>query len=83
MIKLTWTRAAAWRSTRHHLDRRAPAGSLLSVATRICGLHAQVMSSAELAAWVRVEALDRRAVQQALWEAFLGGRLKLHIGAGG
>ena len=68
MLKLTWSRAAAWRVRRHHLDRRAPAGSMLAVASQLCGLHAQVMSSAELTLWARVEGLDRRAVQRALWE---------------
>ena len=68
MLKLTWPRAAAWRIGRQHLVQRAPAGSLLSVASRLCGLHAQLMSSAELTVWARVEDLDRRAVQRALWE---------------
>lgn len=53
---------------RQHLDKRARAGNLLAVAGRLCGLHAQLMSSAELTAWARVENLDRRAVQRALWE---------------
>jgi hypothetical protein len=68
MLKLTWSRAAAWRIRRHHLEQRAPAGSMLAVASHLCGLHAQVMSSAELTVWARVEDLDRRAVQRALWE---------------
>jgi len=68
MLKLTWSRAAAWRVRRHHLDQRAPAGSMLAVASRLCGLHAQVMSSALLTLWARVEDLDKRAVQRALWE---------------
>src|SRR5436305_8616751 len=68
MMKLTWPRAAAWRIRRNHLDQRAPAGSMLAVASRLCGLHAQVMSCAELTVWARVENLDRRAVQRALWE---------------
>lgn len=68
MVKLSWARAAAWRVGRQHLDRRAPAGSMLAVASRLCGLHAQLMSSAELTVWARVEDLDRRAVQRALWE---------------
>jgi hypothetical protein len=68
MLKLTWARVAAWRIRRHHLDQRAPAGSMLAVASRLCGLHAQVMSSAELTVWARVENLDRRAIQRALWE---------------
>jgi uncharacterized protein YcaQ len=41
---------------------------MLAVVSRLCGLQAQVMSSAELAVWARVEDLDRRAVQRALWE---------------
>ena len=68
MLKLSWRRAAAWRIRRQHLDQRAPAGSLLSVVSRLCGLHAQVMSYAELIVWSRVEGLNQGAVQRALWE---------------
>jgi DNA glycosylase AlkZ-like len=68
MVKITWSQAAAWRSRRQHLDRRAPPGSMLTVANELCGLHAQVLSSAELTAWARVEGLERGAVQRALWE---------------
>jgi hypothetical protein len=68
MIKLTWPRVAAWRIRRHHLDRPAPATSMLAVASRLCGLHAQVMSSAELTLWARVQDLNRGAVHRALWE---------------
>lgn len=68
MLTLPWARAAAWRVRRHYLDRRAGAGSMLAVASRLCGLHAQVLSSAELTLWARVEGLDRRAVRRALWE---------------
>lgn len=68
MLKLTWSQVAAWRVRRHHLEQRAPAGSMLAVASRLCGLHAQVLSSALLTLWARVEDLDRQAVQRALWE---------------
>ncbi len=68
MLKLTWAEAAAWRVRRHHLQERAPAGSLLAVTSRLCGLHAQIMSSAELTAWARVDGLERGEVQRALWE---------------
>jgi hypothetical protein len=68
MLKLTWSQIAAWRVRRHHLNQRAPAGSMLAVASRLCGLHAQVLSSALLTLWARVEDLDRQAVQRALWE---------------
>ena len=67
-MKLNRKQAAVWRVHRQHLDQRARAGSMLAVASRLCGLHAQVMSSAELTLWTRVEGLDRRAVQRALWE---------------
>ena len=41
---------------------------MLAVASRLCGLHAQVMSSAELTLWTRVEDLEPGTVQRALWE---------------
>src|ERR1700738_1849254 len=66
--KLTWPQAARWRVRQHYLDRRAAPGSMLAVASRLCGLHAQVMSSAELTAWARVEDLGRREVERALWQ---------------
>ena len=68
MQKLTWSQIAEWRVRRHHLDQRLPAGSMLAVASKLCGLHAQVLSSAALTAWARVESLERSAVQRALWE---------------
>ncbi len=68
MLKLTWPQAAAWRVRRHYLEERARPGSMLRVASRLCGLHAQVLSCAELSAWVRVEGLKRQAVQRALWQ---------------
>jgi len=68
MLKLTWKHAAAWRARRHYLHEGAPAADMLAVASRLCGLHAQVMSSAELSLWARVENLKRGAVPNALWK---------------
>ena len=65
---LTWPGVLAWRLTRQHLDRRAARAEALGVVQQICGLHAQVMSSAELTLWARVEDLEPDAVQKALWE---------------
>jgi len=59
---LTWAQAAAWRAHRHHLDQRAPRRDALEVASRLCGLHAQLMSSAELTLWARVKGLEPDAV---------------------
>jgi hypothetical protein len=58
----------AWRLKRQRLDRSAPRDEALDVVREICGLHAQVMSSAELALWARVEDLKPEWVQEALWE---------------
>jgi uncharacterized protein YcaQ len=67
-MELSWTEVAAWRTRRHRLDERVPTDQMLQVAGDLCGVQAQVMSSAELALWARVEGLDREAVQHALWE---------------
>lgn len=66
MIALTWEQAAAWRMDAHGLAARTP--DWPDVVERVCGLHAQVMSSAELTLWARVEGLERSTVAHALWE---------------
>ena len=68
MQKLTWPQIAAWRVCHHHLDQHLPAESMLKVASELCGLHAQVLSSAALAVWARVETLEQGAVPRALWQ---------------
>jgi hypothetical protein len=68
MRTLTWSQVLAWRAARHGLLARAPAGDALPVVSRLLGLHAQLMSSAELSLWARVEALDPGWVSAALWE---------------
>jgi len=42
---------------------------MLDVVADIAGLHAQVLSSAELTLWARVEGLTREALPAALWES--------------
>ena len=66
-LQLDWNQVAAWRQRRHHLDGRAPRGDMLAVVSRIAGLHAQVMSSAELTLWARVAELEPGALGDALW----------------
>lgn len=68
VVRLNWRQVMAWRLQRHHLRERAPAEAMLAVAARIGGLHAQLMSSAELTLWARVEGLAPGAVLRALWE---------------
>jgi uncharacterized protein YcaQ len=66
-VELTWPQALAWRMRRHHLIERVPPNEMLDVVADIGGLHAQVMSSAELTLWARVEGLESDAVSEALW----------------
>jgi uncharacterized protein YcaQ len=67
-IELTWPQVVTWRMRRHNLIERAPRDQMLDVTARIGGLHAQVMSSAELTLHARVDGLEREAVSRALWE---------------
>jgi hypothetical protein len=68
MRRLTWAGVLAWRMRRGHLAERAPRAAMLDVVARIAGLHAQVMSCAELTLWARVADLEPDAVRRALWE---------------
>jgi hypothetical protein len=68
MRSLSWDAVLAWRTARHGLVERAPAAALLDVVARLCGVHAQVASSAELTLWARLEGLERGAVDRLLWE---------------
>ena len=56
LTELGWEQVRAWRLARHGLAERAPAGELLAVTSRLCGVHAQLMGSAELTLWARLEA---------------------------
>ena len=64
---LTWEEICRRRLRAQHLRTPLPAASFHRMVTDICGLHAQVMSSAELAAAVRVDGLSPGAVATALW----------------
>jgi hypothetical protein len=65
--KLDWRRVMAWRVQRHRLAARARKARALDVVGGIGGLHAQLMSSAELTLWARVDKLKRSDVEKWLW----------------
>ena len=67
MLKLKWQQALAWHVRRQHLDKRLPRPKLLPLTSELCGLHAQVMSSAELTALCRIEGLRPGDISKALW----------------
>lgn len=64
---LTWDALLAWRLERQAIAPRAPARRWLDVVRGVCGLHAQVQSSAELTLWARTDGLARETVAEALW----------------
>lgn len=68
IVPLTWAQVNAWRLQRNYLTERAGRDDLLEVTSRLCGLHAQVMSSAELSAGRRREGGTLDDVRSALWE---------------
>lgn len=67
-MTLTWDRVRAWRLVQQRLDKRAPKGRLLEVVSGVCGIHAQVQSSAELQVWARVKDVSPNEIREALWE---------------
>ncbi len=68
MTDLKWDQLNAWRLLQQGLAPRLGRRDLLKAVSRTCGLQAQVMSAAELAVWARVDGLQRRDVQSALWQ---------------
>ena len=58
----------AWRLRRQHLAQRAPLKDAMRVIADIGGLHAQVLSSAELTLWARIDDIEPGWVEQALWQ---------------
>jgi hypothetical protein len=82
---LTWDEVRSRRLARNHLVARAPAERLVEVVRDVCGIHAQVMGSAELQLAARVEGITQGDVREALWERrelvktwTLRGTLHLH-----
>ena len=66
-LSTDWRRVLALRLARQGLIERTGAHGLVDVVGRLIGLHAQVMSSAELQAGVRIDGLRAADVREALW----------------
>ena len=67
-LRLTWPQVLAWRAERQRLLARARRDERLDVVAQVGGLHAQVMASAELEWWTRLEDPEPQDVATALWE---------------
>jgi hypothetical protein len=68
MRTLSWQEVDARRLARSRLDARAPREELLDVARATLGVHAQLMTGAELALSARVDGVTRDEVRELLWE---------------
>lgn len=67
---ITWAEASARRYERQFLARPARTGtSVADVAAAMLGVHAQVLSAAELSVGLRAEGVTRTDVHEALWPA--------------
>ncbi|NEW37429.1 winged helix DNA-binding domain-containing protein [Nocardia cyriacigeorgica] len=71
-MRVSWDQAFAWRLRRQFVEPRGAVG-VVDIARRLCGLQAQVASSAELAAALRTTTPESGAVARALAE---GGLIK-------
>jgi hypothetical protein len=68
-VETTWPQVLALRLDRQgDLERAAAGRGLVDVVGRMVGLHAQVMSSAELQAAARIDGLRSSDVRDAIWE---------------
>lgn len=65
---VTWRQVLTMRLDRQHLAQRTIPDRLVDLVGRLVGLHAQVMSSAELQAAARIDGLRAADVRDALWE---------------
>lgn len=64
----TWDQVRALRLARSRLGERAGPRSLVRTVGEVCGVHAQVHSSAELQVWARVRGATLRRTNDALWK---------------
>jgi hypothetical protein len=64
-MRFTWAQISARRLARNHLSR--PATDPAHVAASVLGVHAQVMSAAELSIGVRTSKINREDVRHQLW----------------
>jgi hypothetical protein len=84
-VEVGWDQVLARRLARSSLSERAPRDRLVEVVGAVCGMHAQVQTSAELQLAARVEEIEQTDVRAALWEErtlvkawTLRGTLHLH-----
>ncbi|MEU8032345.1 winged helix DNA-binding domain-containing protein [Streptomyces sp. NPDC049099] len=68
MPKLSWTEVSARRLERSRLAAPSTADDAAGIVGALCGVHAQVLSAAELSVGTRLAGATRTDVQDALWK---------------
>src|SRR2546430_17520631 len=66
-IRASPDQVSAFRLSRHHLVKRAPASALAQVAGDMAGVQAQVLSAAQISLWAPTRRLSADDVENALW----------------
>ena len=66
--RVTLPQVSAFRLSRHHLARRAPASALTTVVGDMGGAQAQVLSAAQVSIWSRVRASRIQDLDAAIWK---------------
>src|SRR5215211_204965 len=67
-VSVTWNVASARRLARSQLIDRAAEATPAAIATLLCGVHAQILSAAELSIGRRIQGATRMDVRRALWD---------------
>jgi winged helix DNA-binding protein len=67
-VGVGWDEVRARRLARSSLSERASSERLVEVAGDLCGVHAQVQTSAELQLGARIDGIEQADVRAALWE---------------
>src|SRR2546428_6240452 len=66
-IRASPDQVSAFRLSRHHLVKRAPASALAQVAGDMAGVQAQLLSAAQISLWARNRGLSVDDVEKPLW----------------
>lgn len=66
VVSLTWEQVTRWRLARGHLTRRVAEAKLEEAVVKICGAHAQIMSTVGLAMAARVSGLNQARLERAM-----------------
>jgi DNA glycosylase AlkZ-like len=65
---MTWSEVWQRRLAQHHLVEPAPQQHMAEVVAQVCGIHAQIATSAELSLGLRLRGITREDVSAALWK---------------